>query len=122
MADWEYRTPAQIEAASDLIVTGVLTGRTTRQIAGSDTLETIGTLGVDTVLKGTARDDTVAVMLAPTRPGGLVSSADVQVDDGQQGLWYLQVTDRAGLYSLRRPDQFVPADQAAERIDALTSK
>ncbi len=122
MGDWAYRTPTEIEAASDLIVTGTLTGRTTHKIQGSDNLDTIGTVQIDDVLKGTASAQTVSVRLAPTRPGGLVSSADVQIADGQSGLWYLQAAERDGLYSVQRPDQFVPADQAADQIKALTSK
>ncbi|WP_299722427.1 hypothetical protein [uncultured Tateyamaria sp.] len=122
MGDWEYRTPTEIQAASDLIVTGVLTGRTTHEIAGSDNLETIGTVDIGEVLKGSTQGQSVRVLLAPTRPGGLISSADVQIADGQSGLWYLQKTQRDGLYSVQRPDQFVPTDKAAEQIDALKSQ
>ncbi|MFL4469745.1 hypothetical protein ACERZ8_07640 [Tateyamaria armeniaca] len=122
MADWEYRTPAEVAAQADLIVSGVLTGRVSEEIAGSGNLQNIGTVSIDKVFKGTADGDTVAVILAPTRPGGLVSSADVLIADGQAGLWYLQATERAGLFAVKRPDQFVPADEAAEQIKALASE
>lgn len=75
---------------------------------------------VESVLQGEYYDEIVLKLLEP-RPGGLVSSADVVIETGQEGLWYLQETDGA-MYVMAQPYRFLNAKYAEPQIRALIAQ
>ena len=101
---------------TDLVVLGEFIGRDDIHL-NADTPTTVGVIRVEHVFKG-PKKSIVLLMLLPKRPNGLVSSADVVINDGQHGLWYLKKTAK-GLYMVERPYHFLSMDAAEPRIRAL---
>ena len=117
-ADWIYLTPEQLAEQSDVILVGELIGRDRVRLSDDGPVLNVGVIRVEEVVKGGTQRSVVLLMLAPSRPDGLVASTDVFFQDGQRGLWYLRARGE-GLYVADRPDRFVPMDAAGSRIRTL---
>lgn len=119
--DWSYVSPEELAKQSDLILLGEFVGRDNVRLTIDGTVLNIGVIRVESVLKGSNGHTVAFVLLPPVRPGGLVASADIRLDKGQRGLWYLKKKSE-GLYLVDRPDRFVNMDAAGQRIQALKAK
>lgn len=120
MADWRFLTPQQMADQSELIVLGEYLGQQDQlRLSEDGQAVNIGVVLVQRWLKGGAPDQRIVLLVAPLpRPGGHVSSVDVPLQAGQQGLWYLK-RHSPGLYKVDRPDRFVPLADATERLKLL---
>jgi hypothetical protein len=119
-ADWINPPMEELYEQSQLVVVGEFVGRDTLRSAGSDDELVVGAIKVDSILKGDEEKAIVLMKLPAPRPGGLVSSADIVIEDGQRGLWYLNARDD-GLFVLAGPWCFVDMQYADEHIQALSS-
>jgi hypothetical protein len=118
LAMWSRLSDAELFERSDLIVTGVLIGRT--RIRTGQTDLTVGVIRVQETLKGPAAN--VALLVLPeTRP---TASDAIPYDVGASGLWYLRLRGpaEAGLFVADHPQRFVPAAEAQPAIAALRKR
>jgi len=116
--DWSQLSAEELARQSDLILVGEFLGRERVKLADHGATLNIGVIRVESVLRGEAGHSVVLLLLPPIRPGGLVASADIRIDKGQRGLWYLKRKSE-GLYLVDRPDRFVAMPAAGPRIKAL---
>ena len=117
-ADWVNPPHEQLAEQSDLVLLGEFIGR--ERVAGllnEDSVSIVGVIRVESLFKGEAKR-IVLLLLPPDRPNGLISSADVRIEDGQRGLWYLRKKTE-GLYTLDKPYRFLNMDVAEPRIREL---
>jgi hypothetical protein len=117
-AMWAKLTDPELVAKSDLIVRGELIGVTRTQPTADSPPLWVGTIRVDSVLKGPPAL-TVALLALPS-PEGPRSSTDLGYREGQRGLWFLRVRhpEGSGLYLADHPQRFVPHSKA-DRIQEL---
>jgi hypothetical protein len=115
-AMWARMSEQELRERSDLIVTGVLIGKTRVRIGSADL--TLGVIEVRETLQG--EPATVALLVLPS-PGQPVASDTVQHAIGADGLWYLRLRIAAepGLYVADHPQRFVPMTEAGPAIAAL---
>jgi hypothetical protein len=120
-ADWTQLSPEELAKQSDLIVVGEFLGSEPVRLSPQLPLQNIGSIRVDQVLKGDASRKVALLLLPMPRPNGLVSSADIRVEKGQRGLWYLKLRAE-GLYVVDHPDRFLAMTAAEPRIRAWKAK
>lgn len=116
-ADWINPPHESLVEQSDLILLGEFIGREKIHLLNTDSPTIVGVIRVESIFKG-ASQNIVLLMLPPARPHGLVSSADVVIDDGQRGLWYLK-KKAEGLYIVEYPYHFLSMKAAGQRIRIL---
>ena len=116
-ADWAALTPEELEKQSELIVAGEFLGSERVKLTPESPVQNLGTIRVDTVLKGDAARKFALLLLPMPRPNGLVASADIRIEKGQRGLWYLKLKSE-GVYQVDHPNRFVPQPAAEARIKA----
>lgn len=116
LAMFSRLTDAELLERSDLIVTGVLIGRTRIRTGATDL--TVGVITVQETFKGQPAAIALLVLPADGRP---VASDAIPRDDGATGLWYLRLRSpvETGLYVADHPQRFVPADEAQQAIRGL---
>ncbi len=117
-ADWINPPKEELYEQSQLVVLGEFIGRDAVRSVGNEDDVIVGAIRVESVFKGDEQRAVVLLKLPASRPGGLVSSADVVIKDGQRGLWYLNSRDD-GLFIVAHPWCFVDMDYAEEHIGAL---
>lgn len=120
-ADWINPPKEELYEKSQLIVVGEFIGRDAVRSVGDEDDAIVGAIRVESVFKGDEKRTIVLVKLPAPRPGGLVSSADLVIEDGQRGLWYLSSRDD-GLFIVPQPWCFVDMKYADEHIQALSSR
>ncbi len=118
--DYSYLSPEELAKQSDLIVTGEFLGSNAIQPSNAASPLQLGTIRVESVLKGQSGLSVVYLNLPTPRPNGLVGSADILLKPGQKGLWYLKRKSE-GLYVIDHPSRFVDMAAAGPRIQALKS-
>ena len=116
--DWINPPPEELAEQSDLVVVGEFIGRDRLRLSADGRELIVGAIRVESVFKGDPERTIVLLMLPPPRPGGLVSSADVVIEDGQRGLWYLRLRED-GLYTADEPYRFIAMEYAEAQIDVL---
>jgi len=109
-ADWVNPPHEILLEESDLVVFGKFLADGSTHQSTVDLDKTVGLIQVESVLKGEA-DSGVLLLLPAKRLNGLVSSTDIIVKDGQQGIWYLKKTPTSGIYSIKQPYHFVQTDK-----------
>lgn len=128
-ADWASITPQELARSAEIIVTGEYLGQQNQvQLPGATEMLNIGVIRVEQWFKAPKTEGNahpslpnLVLLVAPLpRANGTVSSVDVPLKAGQQGLWYLRKQGK-GLYRIDRPDRFVSADsaKAAEHLKLL---
>ena len=113
-ADYPYLTAEEMAARADAIVVGQLIDRKSIEL-DHESLH-IGVVTVTEILKGDDHWRTIFIKLRP--PGGLRSSADIELPANADGLWYLRDLGN-GLFDTERPDSFFAREAAEERIASL---
>ena len=119
-AMWARMTDAELVAESALIVLGRVAEM--RVGEGPDTApRTVGVLAIEAVVKGAP--DMVEVLIAVPQPGAPLSSTDLVIREGQDGLWVLRAIDGDGdaTHAADHPQRFVPRPEAASRVEELRS-
>lgn len=118
-ADWMQPPHEELAAQSDLVVFGKCTEQKQLDVAGGKPVA-VAIVRVESLLQGDYQGEIVLKLPLP-RPGGLVSSADVVIETGQEGLWYLQETD-GGMYVMSQPYRFLNAKYAEPQIRDLITR
>ncbi|MBM4043189.1 MAG: hypothetical protein FJ290_32275 [Planctomycetes bacterium] len=94
-ASWAYVPPEILMADADAVVVGKMTQ--VDKAAGT------GVVAVSEVLKGPKELKEAKVKFSPMPAGGLVHSAMISFNDGQEGIWILKSKDASGAYPLNYP-------------------
>ncbi len=118
-ADWIQPPYEDLAGQSDLVIFGKCIEQKQLYIAGGKPVD-VAIVRVESLLQGEYQRE-IVLKLPDPRPGGMVSSADVVIETGQEGLWYLQKTD-GGMYIMAQPYRFLDVKYAEPHIRALITQ
>jgi hypothetical protein len=115
-ADWVYPSHEELAQQSDLVFLGKCVD--IKQIENTDGITRyVAIIRIEAVLQGAANGE-VLLRISDPSPISMRSSADVVVEAGQRGLWYLQNAGD-GQFTMEQPYRFMDITYFEENIREL---
>ncbi len=109
-AAWAGMTDQELINQSDVIVKATFIGETIVSLPGMPKPSLLGVLKVEQVYKGESVD--VILLSLPLRSPNVSVSTDILHTVGQNGLWFLRLSDGSkGIYLADHPQRVWPLDQ-----------